>query len=63
MQELVDLHTAPELLILVADELDRLLVDDDALVDADGERLRVRLRIVDRDVDFQLAEDRAADVR
>jgi hypothetical protein len=63
MQELVDLHTAPELLILVADELDRLLVDDDALVDADGERLCVRLRIVDRDVDFQLAEDRAADVR
>src|ERR1700730_15690158 len=57
----VDLDASPELLILVADELDRLLVHHRALVDADGERLRVRFRVLDRDVDLELAEDRAAE--
>ena len=45
-------------LVLVADELDHLLVDHDALVDAHGERLGVGLGIVDRDVDLQRAEVR-----
>src|SRR5262245_26392354 len=55
---LIDFHTSPELLVLVADELDHLLIHSDSLVDSDGERLRVGLRIVDRDVDLELAEDR-----
>jgi hypothetical protein len=50
---LVDLDPSTKLLILVADRLDRLLVHHRALVDADGERLRVRLRILDRDVDLE----------
>ena len=44
--------------VLVADELDQLLVDHDALGDADRERLGVGLRVVDRDRDVQLAEPR-----
>ena len=34
--------------VLVADELDQLLVDHDALGDADRERRGVGLRVVDR---------------
>src|SRR5262245_27266541 len=51
----VDLDLSPELLILVADELDRLLVRHDALVDAHRERLRQRLRIVNGHIDLELA--------
>jgi hypothetical protein len=54
----VDLHTAAELLVLVVDEPNRLLVDENALVDAHGERLRVGLRVLDRHVDLQLSESR-----
>src|SRR4030095_8926299 len=53
----IDLDLSPELLILVADELDRLLVHRHALIDADRERLRVRLRVLDSHVDFELAEE------
>src|SRR5215471_3600848 len=52
----VDLHPPAKLLVLVADELDELGVRHDLLVDADREWLRVRLRIVDRDVDFEPPE-------
>src|SRR5215472_7683282 len=51
----VDFHAPPELLVLVADELDELVVRRDLLIDAQRQRFRVRLRIVERDVDFQLA--------
>ena len=46
-----------ELLVLVADEFDHLrAVGHDLLLYSDGERPRVRLRIVNRDVDLQLSE-------
>src|SRR5262245_44448005 len=56
VRTLVDLDAASKLLVFIADELDGLLVRDDALVDADGERPRVRFRVLDRDVDLELAE-------
>src|SRR5437667_10236769 len=43
------------LFILRANELDQLRVEHDALVDLDGPRSRVGFRIVDRDLDFQIA--------
>ena len=46
-------HVRRRPLVLGADELAQLVVEDDALIDADDERPRVRLRIVDRHVDFQ----------
>src|SRR5215470_4196396 len=52
----VDLHPPAKLLVLVADELDELGVRHDLLVDANRERFRVRLRIVNRDVDLEPAE-------
>src|SRR5580765_4345394 len=55
---LVDLDLSSELLILVADELDQLRVGQDLLVDPDGKRLGVRLRIVDGDVDLEPSECR-----
>src|ERR1700730_9269974 len=44
-----------KLLVLETDELDQLSVEHDPLVHPDGKWHRVRLRIVDGDVDFQLA--------
>ena len=57
----VDLDTLPKLLILVADELDQLVVRLDALIDANGPWLRVRLRVLEGEVDLQTAEVRAAE--
>src|SRR4029079_18270750 len=56
-----DLDAPSELLVLVADELDQFGVGEDLLVDADRERFRVRLRIVDRHVDLEAAEGGAAE--
>src|SRR6186997_2455669 len=53
----VHLDLPPELLVLVADEFDRLLVRHHALVDAHRERLGERLRILDRHIDFKFAEN------
>src|SRR5690349_23585321 len=44
------------LLVLVADELDQLLIDGELLTHAHGERFRVSLRIVDGDVDLEVTE-------
>src|SRR6202163_2673859 len=44
-----------KLLVLQTDELDQLPVEHDLLVHPDGKRQVVRLRIVDGDVDLQLA--------
>src|SRR5215831_378786 len=52
----VDFDPPAKLLVFVADELDELGVRHDLLVDANRERLRVRLRIVNRDVDLEPAE-------
>src|SRR5678815_1858747 len=49
------------LLVFVADEFDHLLVDHESLVHADGERFRVSLRVVNRDIDFERAEVRSAE--
>src|SRR5262252_8555276 len=57
----LDFDATAELLVLVADELDHLLIRRDALIDAYGERLRVRLRIFDRDVHLQVAVRWTAD--
>src|SRR5690349_24741282 len=51
----------PESLILFADELDQLLIEHQLLVHAHRPRFRVRLLVVDGDVDFHLAERWAAD--
>src|SRR4030095_369239 len=59
--QLIDLDATPELLVLVADELDQLLIGQIALIDPDGPRFRVRLRIVDSYVDLQVPERGAAD--
>ena len=58
--QLIDLDALPELLILVADELDRFVVQE-SLIDADRERLRVRLGVVNRHVDFELSEHGTAE--
>ena len=60
MPRLVDLDARPELLVLVADELVRFFVGQEALVNTHGERLGVGLRIFDCNVDLQLAECRTA---
>src|SRR5512145_1881669 len=41
-----------EALVLEADELDQLLVEHQLLVDANGERARIRSLVLDRHVDF-----------
>src|SRR4051794_24598723 len=46
-------------LILVADEFDQFLIEHDLMTDPHGEGLRVRLRVIDRDIDFHVAEVRA----
>src|SRR5215467_832389 len=51
----VDFHAPSELLVLVADELDHLVVWRNLLIDPKREWLCVRFRVVERDVDFQLA--------
>ena len=51
------------LLVLQADELNQLRVEHDALFDRDGPRLRVRLRILDGDLDFQRSEVHSAEAR
>src|SRR5438876_10382053 len=58
---LIDLYPPFELLVFVADELDQLLVDQNALIDAHGERFLVSLRVVDRHVDLQFPEHWAAE--
>src|SRR5438105_4583500 len=57
----IDLHAASELVVLVADELDELVVGRDLLIHANGKWFRVGLRVVDCDVDFQLAVCGTAD--
>jgi len=56
-----DFDALTELLVLVADELDRLLVGRHALVDAHRDGPCERLGVLDRDVDLELAEDRPAE--
>src|SRR5262245_12755861 len=58
---LVDLDAAAELLVLVADELDQLLVGQVALIDPHRPWLGVRLGVLDRHVDLQAAEVQAAE--
>src|SRR5215470_960671 len=50
-----------ELLVLEADLVDELRVHDDPLLERDGPRLRVRVRVVDADFDYEVAEVRAPD--
>src|SRR6266852_6298237 len=59
--ESVDLNFSPELLVLVTFEFDQLLIDDQPLIDAYGPGLRVRFRILERDVDLQVIEGRPAE--
>src|SRR5919204_3927267 len=59
---LLALQVRFELLILEADEFDHFAVDYEALIHANGPRPRVRLRIVDRDVDFEGPERRTPEV-
>src|SRR5262249_43969461 len=51
----IDFDALPELLIFVANELDRFVVQE-ALIDAHGERFGIGLRVSERDVDFKLTE-------
>src|SRR5436190_350527 len=60
VSSLIDLDALAELLVFVADELDRFLVEE-ALVDADGERFVIGLRVGEGNVDFQLAERRTTE--
>src|SRR5262245_65426071 len=55
---LVDFDPSPELLVLVADELDHLGVHLDLLIHSDGERLGIGLWIIDRNVDLEPAKTR-----
>ena len=41
--------------VLVADEFDDLIVGRDLLIDANGEWLRIGLRVLEGDIDFELA--------
>src|SRR5262252_3548979 len=41
-------------LVLIANELDQLLIERKLVAHANGERLRVRFRVVDRYVDFEV---------
>jgi hypothetical protein len=52
----IQLNPAAELLVLVADELDQLLVGQEPLIDTNRPRPRIRLRIDDGEVDPQMAE-------
>jgi len=47
--------------ILVADEFDQFAVEEDALIHSDSEWLRVRFRIFDGNVDFEIPIIRAAE--
>src|SRR5580658_1346931 len=58
----IALDVLPELLVLVALEFDEILVDDEALIDSDGPRLRIRLGIFERQVDLQVVVCRTADL-
>src|SRR3954451_2357900 len=60
-QSSVELDAPPELLILVADELDDLVVWRDLLVDAERDRPGVGLGVLEGDVDFQFAVSGAAE--
>src|SRR5262249_36769644 len=57
----VDFDSVPELLVLVADELDQFLIGKISLVHTDSERFRVGLWIFNRDVDLEMTERRAPD--
>ena len=57
---LIDLDANAELLVLVADGLDRLFVVQETLIDSHCKRLREGLGIVDGNVDLQLAKDGTA---
>ena len=57
----MELDAAAELLVLVADELDQLLVGHQPLIDAHRPWLRVRLGILDRQIDLQMAVSRPPD--
>src|SRR6185503_12905014 len=57
----IDFDSAAELLILTTDEFNDLVVRRDLLIDSDCERLRIRLGIVERHIDFELAVGRPAD--
>src|SRR5947207_11576452 len=48
-------------IVLVADEFDQFFIRAETPVDADGPRLRVRLRMVNRDVDLDAAVGRPAE--
>ena len=50
----IDFDHLSELLILVADEFDQFFLRPDSEINAHGPRLRVRLRVVDRQIDLQL---------
>src|SRR5262249_13962802 len=52
----VDFDAVPELLVLVADELNQFLVGKVALVYTNSERFSVGLWIVNRDVDLEMTE-------
>src|SRR4051812_47058524 len=52
----LDLHSTPKLLVLVTDELDELVAHHHLLIDPHGERLGIRLGIVNREIDFQFPE-------
>src|SRR5260221_560586 len=52
------LHPLRRLLVLEADLVDQFGVDPEFLIHLDGPRARVRLAIVDRDLDFERAETR-----
>src|SRR6185436_2940211 len=54
----VDLYAVPELVVLVADELDQFLVGENALVYTNSERFRIGLFIFNRDVDLEMTEGR-----
>src|SRR5262249_42287191 len=53
--ESVDLHASAKLIVLVADELDDLVVGRDLLIDANREWLRVGLRVLEGQIDFEPA--------
>src|SRR5436190_2233854 len=54
---LFDLDALPKLLVFIADGLNRFFVRQEPLIDAHREGFRVRLGVLDRDIDLQLAED------
>src|SRR5262245_53742331 len=61
VQSSVDLYAAPELVVLVANELDQFLVGEKALIDTNSERFRIGFWIFNRDVDLEMTEGRTPD--